>query len=194
VVKRTLCTQGEYFSNRHSLGHLLMVDAALWDGRCVLKGSIVSNRRSLGHLLIVDAVLWDVRCAPARSFLRIVTLWCISSLWTLWGGTDAVFSRGLCSQRKFLYGQSLGNFLMAHARLWDVRCVPKGRYPSSGQKMLPLSTQRLQKTTSKQAFSIRRMSSQASQAIPSSTEQRAETAESRKQKAESSSWPPKKNK
>ena len=47
---------------RHSFGHLLMVDAVLWDGRCVLKGSIFSNRHSLGHLLMADAVLWDVRC------------------------------------------------------------------------------------------------------------------------------------
>ncbi len=72
-----------FFLNRHSLGHLFIVDAVLWDVRCVLKGSIFnthslgaslqggrcvagrtlgsrgkyfSNRLSLGHLLMEDAV------------------------------------------------------------------------------------------------------------------------------------------
>jgi hypothetical protein len=83
VVGRTLCSQGKYFLNRHSLGHLLIAVAVLWDVRCVLKGSIFkthslgvslqggrcvagrtlgsrgkyfSNRLSLGHLLMEDAV------------------------------------------------------------------------------------------------------------------------------------------
>ena len=41
VYKRQ--TQGKYLLNRHSLGHLLMADAVLWDVRCVLKGSILSK-------------------------------------------------------------------------------------------------------------------------------------------------------
>ena len=39
VVGQTLCSPGNDLLNRNSLGHLLMADAVLWDGRCVLKGS-----------------------------------------------------------------------------------------------------------------------------------------------------------
>ena len=65
VVGRTPCSQGTYSLNGQSLGHLLIVDAVLCDGRCVLKGSI----------FLID------------------TPWGISSWWTLCYGTDAVFSR-----------------------------------------------------------------------------------------------------
>ncbi len=100
VVRRTLCTQGDYLSNRHSLGHLLMVGAVVWDARFVLKGSVFQidtpwgissgrtlrcgtyavfsrevflNRHSLGHLLREDAVLWDARCVLTGSTFEIDT-------------------------------------------------------------------------------------------------------------------------
>ena len=53
VVNRTLCSRG-LFLNRHSLGHLLIVDALL----------------SLGNLFMADAVLWDGRCVLKGSILE----------------------------------------------------------------------------------------------------------------------------
>ena len=54
VVNRTLCSPRKYFLNRHSLGHLLIVDAVL----------------SLGHIFMADAVLWDGRCVLKGSILE----------------------------------------------------------------------------------------------------------------------------
>jgi hypothetical protein len=65
-VGRVRCAQGKYFLNTHSLGHLLSVDAVLWDVRCVLD---VLNRHSLGHLLKADTVLSIVPRAMKGSVL-----------------------------------------------------------------------------------------------------------------------------
>ena len=66
---RTLCSQRKSFSNRHSLGHHLMADAVLWDGRGVLKGAVSS-----------------------REVFLIDTPWGISSWRTLRCQSYAVFS------------------------------------------------------------------------------------------------------
>ena len=98
---RTLCSRGNYFLNRHSLGHLIhggrcvvgrtlcspgeyavlffeytLLGASPQSGRCVVgrtlccyAGKYFLNRHSLGHLLRVDAVLWDVRCVLKGSTL-----------------------------------------------------------------------------------------------------------------------------
>jgi hypothetical protein len=57
VAGRTLGSQAKYLLNTHSLGHLLSVDAVLWDVRCALKGSICSIDTPWVHLFREDAVL-----------------------------------------------------------------------------------------------------------------------------------------
>jgi hypothetical protein len=95
VVGRTPCSQGTYSLNGQSLGHLLIVDAVLCDGRCVLKGSIflidtpwgISSWRSL--CCGTDAVF-------SREVLFLIDiLRGISSWRSLCCGTDAVFSNGV---------------------------------------------------------------------------------------------------
>jgi len=72
------------------------------------------------------AVLWDGRCVLKGSLFLIDTLWGTTSWQTLCCGTGAVFSRELCPQGKyFLIRHSLGHLLMADSALSIVRCVLK---------------------------------------------------------------------
>ena len=147
---QTLCSPGNDLLNRNSLGHLLMADAVLWDGRCVLKGSTclidilrgISSWRSLccgtdavfprqaslkwplgGSMSCGPyAVLWGRRCVLTEWILRIP-----HALGASPHGGRRVVGRTPCSHGTYsLNGQSLGHLLIVDAVLCDGRCVLKG--------------------------------------------------------------------
>ena len=102
VVGWALCSQGKYFSNRRSFGHLLMMDAVLWGGRGVLKGSISLEIDTPWGISIwltlccgTYAAYSQGSCVLKGNICLIDTPWGISSLRTLCCQSYAVFSRGV---------------------------------------------------------------------------------------------------
>ena len=97
---RTLCSQGKFPLDRHSLGHLLIRTRCVVGRRLCSQGEYISNQRSLGHPLMADTVLWDVRCfIKGSAFVK----------WTFLGasphGGRCVVGRTLCFE-KLLCGRS----------------------------------------------------------------------------------------
>jgi hypothetical protein len=108
-----LCTHMGDFQNSFLVGACVAVVlfTVFPTLRCALKGSVFSKRHSLGHLLLVDAVLSIVHRVLKGNVFPIDTPWGISSLWTLRCGTYAVFSRDVFFQINTPWGISSGRTL-----------------------------------------------------------------------------------
>ncbi len=68
-------TQGNHFSNRRPLGHLLRADSVLSNVRSIFKGRVFFKRRSFGRLLGADAVWSNVRCVLQGAIVSLVSRW-----------------------------------------------------------------------------------------------------------------------
>ncbi len=91
---RGRCFQRICFSNRHSLGHLLMANAVLRDGRRVLRGRVFLNNIPWGI-----SSWWTLCCGTYAVLLKGVLLK-YAILGTAPHGGRCVVRRTLCTQRK----------------------------------------------------------------------------------------------
>ncbi len=71
---RVRCAQGKYFLNTHSLGHLLSVDAVLWDVRCVLESQCQQLRRRRADLKAMTGIAKHGRRIMEHVFMELTGL------------------------------------------------------------------------------------------------------------------------